>query len=43
MISLSKPDLTNGINISTLPKGVYFIKVLEDLGKKAVSKKFVKY
>jgi hypothetical protein len=43
MISLSKPDLTNGINISNLPKGVYFIKLLEDLGKKVVTKKFVKY
>ena len=43
MISLSKPDLTNGINISNLPKGIYFIKVLEELGKKVVAKKFVKY
>jgi hypothetical protein len=38
---LPKPDLTNGIDISQLNKGVYHISIVENTSKQTVTKTFV--
>jgi hypothetical protein len=40
-LMLPKPDLTNGIDISQLNKGVYHISIVENTSKQTVTKTFV--
>ncbi len=40
-LMLPKPDLTNGIDISQLNKGVYHISIIENSSKQTVTKTFV--
>jgi hypothetical protein len=45
VMTLLHPDLstlTNGIDVSKLPKGAYVIKVQDEMSKIAISKKFIK-
>lgn len=42
MMTLSQPDVTNGINISNLANGTYLIKIQDKITKAIISKKFVK-
>ena len=42
MYMLPMPQLTNGINISALAKGNYFIKIMDNDNKETVTRKFVK-
>jgi hypothetical protein len=39
---LPQPDLSNGINVSQLSKGVYILSVMDMANKTVVSKKFIK-
>ncbi len=39
---LPQPDLSRGIDISRLPKGVYMLKVMNASNKQVITKKFVK-
>jgi bilirubin oxidase len=39
---LPQPDLTNGIDVSNLTKGVYMIKVMNASNKQVLTRKFVK-
>jgi len=42
VLMLPQPDLSNGINISNLPNGVYLIKIMDAENKQVLTKKFVK-
>jgi len=39
---LPRPQLQNGLDISTLSKGTYFLQVTDDKTKKTVTKEFIK-
>lgn len=42
VMMLPRPDLTNGIDISNLSPGVYFLELTEATSKKLISRKFIK-
>jgi len=42
MMMLPQPEISNGINVAALPKGIYFIKIMDEANKKIITKKFIK-
>jgi len=42
VLMIPRPNPSNCINVSSLPKGAYMIKVMEETNKKTLTKKFVK-
>ena len=42
MFMLPQPDLANGIDISRLKNGMYFVQLTSDPYKKSITKSFVK-
>jgi len=42
VMMLPQPDINNGINISSLSKGIYYVKLMDKLTKSVSTQKFIK-
>jgi len=42
IMMLPQPEISNGINVAALTKGIYLIKIMDEANKKIITKKFIK-